>query len=172
MQALQVRGRVDAEFLGEPVPQRRVRGERLRLAAAPVQGQDPLAGEPFPQRVGAGHAVQFGDQAGVPAAGQVGVDPALQRGQPGFLEAAGVGLSEGQIGHVRQGRAPPQASAARSIPAAACAWPAARSASAERTRLSKRTASSSSPVTLSRYPGAWVTRTSARAPRARRSREI
>ena len=109
VQALQVRGRVDAKLLGKPVPQRRVRGERLGLAAAPVQGEDPLPGEPFAQRMGTDQAVQFGDKTGVPAAGQVGVDPALQRGEPGLLEAAGVGLGEGKIGHVRQGRAPPQA---------------------------------------------------------------
>ncbi len=108
VQAAQVGAWIDAKLFGEPVPELRVGAQRLRLAAAPVQREDPLPGEPLPERVPGGQSIQLRDQAGVPAAGQVGLDPVLQRGQPGFFQAAGIRLGEGHIGHVRQGRAAPQ----------------------------------------------------------------
>lgn len=108
LKAAQLRARVDAKLRPELVSELGVGAQRVRLAAAPVQGQDPLPGKALPQRVTCGQALQLGDQAGVPATRQVGIDPAFQGGQPGFFQAPGVGLREGHLGHVRQGRAAPQ----------------------------------------------------------------
>ena len=108
VQAPQIRAGIDAKLVGEPVPQLRVGGQGRRLAAGPVQRQDPLPGEPLTQRVTGRQAVQLCDQAGVPATGQVGIDPVLQRGQPGLFQAGGICLRESHVGHVRQRRATPQ----------------------------------------------------------------
>ena len=51
VQALQRLAGVDAEFIGEQVTDAPVGGKRVRLPAAPVQGQHELAVQPLPHRM-------------------------------------------------------------------------------------------------------------------------
>ena len=53
--------------------------------------------------------VELADQAGVAAAGQIGLHPVFDRGHPCLFQPGRVGLREREVGDVRQGRAAPQA---------------------------------------------------------------
>ena len=52
--------------------------------------------------------LELTDQRGVPAGGQVGVDPRLQRGQALLLEARDVRRRERLVGEIRKWRSPPE----------------------------------------------------------------
>jgi hypothetical protein len=73
---------VDAELPREQVADLAVGGERVGLAAAPVQRQHELAVRPLPQRVLGGQLFQLGGERVVPAKRKISVDPGLQRGEP------------------------------------------------------------------------------------------
>ena len=98
----------EADFFGEELAQVPVGPEGLDLAAGAVESEYPLAPQPFPEWMGPGQGVEFGDELGVAPAGQVGVDPLLGGRQPGFLQAGRFGPGDGPVGHVGQRRAPPQ----------------------------------------------------------------
>jgi hypothetical protein len=87
LQRLQVRTRVQAEFIGEPVAGGRVHGERIPAPPVAVQGQHQLAGEPLAQRVPADQIGQFVHQRAMQAEPQTGVRAVLDRGQPGLGQA-------------------------------------------------------------------------------------
>jgi len=108
VQFLQRLAGVDAELAGEQAADPAVGGERVGLAAAAVQRQHELAVQPLAQRVGGYELFQLGGELIVPAQGQVGVDPGLQRGQPQLLQPGRLGPGERVVGQVGQHRAAPQ----------------------------------------------------------------
>ena len=68
--------------------------QRLRLAARPVEGDQLLRAEAFPQRVARDEHFEFGDELGVAAAIEVCVDPGLQAGEIQLVEPGGFGPRE------------------------------------------------------------------------------
>ena len=75
-------------------------GERVRLAARPVEGEDPLCLQPLAVRMRGRERVELARKRAVAARGEVGVDPRLQRGQPRFLEPRRLSLRERLEGEV------------------------------------------------------------------------
>ncbi len=132
-------------------PQILVGPERLGLAAGPVEGKHPLGPEAFPQGMRPRQSVEFGHQCAVAAAGQVGLDAVLQGGEPGFLQADGLGPGHRRFGHVGQGRAPPQAEGLPQGRRRLLAWSPRRPAPGPApTSASKRMASTASGSTRAR----------------------
>lgn len=70
VQLPQRRAGIGAQLLGEPVPEPLVVLEGLGLAAAAVQAQHDLTGEPLVERVFRGPRRQVGEQLGVPSPAQ------------------------------------------------------------------------------------------------------
>ena len=83
--------------------------QRLRLPAAPVQGQDPLTPQALTQRMAHHQRVQLARHGQVAAAGEVGVDPVLDRAQPCLPQAGGLGLDAHTRLDVGQRLASPEA---------------------------------------------------------------
>ena len=100
---------VDAQLVGQLGAQLGVGGQRVGLAAAPVQREHPQAAQPLAEGALPGQPVQLAGHAGVPPAGQVGLDPFLQRSLANLLQAGRLRPGQRSVGHVRQGRAAPQA---------------------------------------------------------------
>ena len=109
LQALQRGGRFDAQFLTEMRPQPPERPKRLGLAARAVQRHHQLLGEPLPQRVLAGQALQLADQLRSQTAPQIGVDAQLHRLEPQLIEPPDLGLGVRLVHDVAVGPSPPQA---------------------------------------------------------------
>jgi hypothetical protein len=65
---VQLRPRVRAQLVGQAQPGPLEMGQRVGLAAAPVQGEHQLGGQAFVQRTAAGALGQLLDQGRVPAA--------------------------------------------------------------------------------------------------------
>jgi hypothetical protein len=105
---LELRGGVDAELLGQPGPQPLVRPEGVGLAATQGQGAQQLAAEPLRQRVGGHQLLQLGHQPVAGPGGQVGLDPVLQGPQAQVLQPGHGRAGEPGVGHLGQGRPPPQ----------------------------------------------------------------
>ena len=100
MEALQLRARLDADLVDQRVARVPVRLERLRLAAAAVERQDPLRVEMLAQGILGQQCVDLRDDLLVAAGGQVGVDRQLGRGQPQLFEPPDLGDRERFVGHV------------------------------------------------------------------------
>ena len=79
------------------------------LAARPVEGDQQLAPEPLPGRVGRHQPLQLPHQPGVPAGGQAPVDQDLGGGQAQLLQPGRLGLGPRLVGELGQGRAAPEA---------------------------------------------------------------
>ncbi|GAA3412094.1 hypothetical protein GCM10018952_23470 [Streptosporangium vulgare] len=101
--------RIGAQLLGEPPAELLVRGQCLRLAPGGVEGPDPQAVQPLPQRVAGRELLELGHQRGVPAAAQLRLHPVLGRGEPGLLQPGRVRHGERGRGDLAQGGSPPEA---------------------------------------------------------------
>ena len=77
LQRRQRRARVEADLLGQELPEVAIGPEGLDLPAGAVERQHPLSPQPFPERVGPRQGVELGGQLGVAAAGQLGLNPLL-----------------------------------------------------------------------------------------------
>ncbi len=108
MEGAQPRPGLDAELVDERRPGRRVRRERLRLAAGAVQREHLPAAEPLAQRVLGDEGLELAGQPGGAAALEVGVDPGLQGGDALLVEPGDGGAGERRVGDVGQRRAAPQ----------------------------------------------------------------
>lgn len=104
VQRLEVRARVRAEVVGERPADRLVRGERVGRAARRVQRADQLRVEGLVERVVHDELAQLRYDVRRLAEREVGVDTAVQRGEPQRLGAGGGGLPVRQIG--QRGAAP------------------------------------------------------------------
>ena len=100
--------RVDAQLLSQELPGPLVGLQRLGLAPRAIQTQQQLPVQPLLQRVLSDQRLQLGDQLGVAAEGQVGLDPDLQDGQVPLGEPGALGLGERLVGELRQRPATPQ----------------------------------------------------------------
>ena len=108
LQLAKGRRRLQAELLQQQLPDLAVGLEGLGLAAAAVQGEHELAAEPLAQRMLADQALQLADELAAGAKSQVGLDPFLQADQAQLVEPGDLGLGEGLVAEVGQGRSPPQ----------------------------------------------------------------
>jgi hypothetical protein len=106
---VQLRAWFEAQFLGERVPRVAVGGERVRLPAAPVQGEHELDAEALAERVAPHQRRQLGHQVGVEPKGEVGVEPVLDHREPVGLQPCRL-LDQGGLAlEVLEGRTAPQA---------------------------------------------------------------
>lgn len=108
LEALQGRRRIDAKLLVEQGPDILVGLERLAATSGAAQRRDQLLVEPLVQRVGADERAQLGDQLGVPAEGNVGLNPRLDRAGTLFLQLRRVRHEQDASRHVRERGSGPQ----------------------------------------------------------------
>ena len=108
MDRLELRRRVDAELVGQPGPQPRVRPEGVGLGPSQGQGPHQLAAEALRQRMAGHQLLELGHQPVGGAGGQVGLDPVLDGLQAQPVQAGDGRLGEGGGGRIGQGRASPQ----------------------------------------------------------------
>jgi hypothetical protein len=107
VQVAERRAGLDGQFAGQDRAQVTVGAQRVGLPAGPVQGEHPQRPELFAQRVGRGQRLEFRDRVAELAAFQQRPGPRFERGEPQFLEAAGLG-PDGRRVDARQGRPAPQ----------------------------------------------------------------
>jgi hypothetical protein len=92
LEAAQLGPRLDAELVDQATTRVLERTQRVALTAAPVEGEDKLGPQSFPQRVQPGEALELADHGAVAACRQLGVDAVLdggelRLGEPGPLGA-------------------------------------------------------------------------------------
>ena len=125
------RAGIDSELVGERLAGSVIHVERLRLPAGAVEREHQLAAKPLSERKLLDERFQLGDEARALTELEICVDPLLDRVQAQLLEPADLVLRERLEREIGERRAPPQASACRSI--------AARSAaSADRAAATRR----------------------------------
>ncbi len=100
--------RLDAELLHQRAARRLVGVERVALAAAAVEAQHQLPLEALAERVLRRQGLQLPGERRMPAAGEVGVEAALQRDQPQIVEPRDLRLRERLVGEVGERRPAPQ----------------------------------------------------------------
>lgn len=100
--------RVQAKLVGKPLPGGRESGERVDLAAAPVQREHELTAQALAERVGCYELVELGHQAVVPTQLQVSVDAGYQGRQPKLVQPGGLRLRVAGASEVLQHVATPQ----------------------------------------------------------------
>ena len=99
---------LDPELLDERGPGPAVGLERLRLPSRPVErAHDQLTGT-LPERVGVNEPLGLRERVGVPAAGEVGLERALEHQQAHLLEPRRFVLEERLIGEVGESGPAPQ----------------------------------------------------------------
>ena len=86
--------RLDPELLDEHAARLLVRLERLGLPAAAVEREHQLAAEPLAERVLGDQRLELGDEVGVGAERELGVDQILQRRRRELLEPRGLAKRE------------------------------------------------------------------------------
>ena len=97
----QGRRRLDPELGDEGLPHGPVHLERLRLAAGSVERLHQRGGEALVERVFADECLELGDELGVLAQREIGLDPQLERGQTRSLEALDLRLRGRVVGQIR-----------------------------------------------------------------------
>jgi hypothetical protein len=102
------RARVDAQFLAECRAQPAIRGEGIRLAAAPVEGEHELPVQVLTERVLLGQLLQLREQLGVFTQRKPGLRKRLRRLHPQFLQAHGLLVEPTHAGHIGQCPTTPQ----------------------------------------------------------------
>ena len=108
VERLQLRPGLDPELLDERPPRIVVGGERLGLAAAPVEREHQVRAQPLAQRVRADERLDLGHELGVRAQLEVGGDPLLEHAEAQILEPVDLGLRERLQLHVGQRRPAPE----------------------------------------------------------------
>ena len=108
LELLQRRARLDPELVDEHASRGLVGGQRLGLAARPVEREHQLAAQALAQGMLGRERLELRDQRGVPAEGEVGVDPPLDREQVHLLEAPDRRLRERLVGEVGERRPAPE----------------------------------------------------------------
>ena len=105
---LQLLARLEPELVGELALRLAVGAERLGLPAGAIEREHQLAAQPLAQRMLGDERVELADQLRVPARGEIGVDPLLERRPAQLLEPRDLGLRERLVGEVGERRAAPQ----------------------------------------------------------------
>ena len=105
---LQRRARLEAELVGESSAGVPVDLERLRLPAGAVQREHQLPAQPLAQWVPADELLELLDDRVMPAQGEVGLDPLLERREVQLLEPGDVVLGKRLVGELGERRAAPE----------------------------------------------------------------
>jgi len=108
LELLQRRARFETEAIDERCPRLSVRIERLGLAPRSIQGEHELPAEPLAQRVIPDQRFELGNDFGMAAERQVGVDAELEGRQTNLLESRDRRLRERLVGQIRQRRTAPE----------------------------------------------------------------
>ena len=108
LEPLELLARLQSQLLRELAAGLAVGVERLGLPAGAVEREHQLAAQALPQRMLGDERLELADQLGVAAAGQIGVDPLLERRQPQLLETGDLGLRERLVGEVGERRPAPK----------------------------------------------------------------
>jgi hypothetical protein len=108
VQALQGRGRVDPQLLGQDLSGLLEGRERLGLSARPVQRQHQLAPQPLPQRLVSGQPLQLGRDLAMATKHQQRIDPLLAGRGAQLLQPSELRPKRRLGRQVGQRRAPPQ----------------------------------------------------------------
>ena len=87
---------------------RPVGGERVRLPARPVEREHELAARPLAERLRLHERLELGDELGVAAEREIGVDSLLEHDGAQLLESRDLGLRERLVREVGQRRATPE----------------------------------------------------------------
>jgi hypothetical protein len=85
-----------------------VRLERIGLPPAAVEREHQLSAQSLAQRVLADERVELARDLGMPAAGEVGVDPRAEAAEAQILEPRDLGLGEALVGDVGERRPAPE----------------------------------------------------------------
>jgi hypothetical protein len=82
--------------------------ERLCLATGAVESDHELFTEPLAERMLGNELAQLGDDFGLAAESEIGVEPILEHGQAELLEAVGVDTDERLVGQISERRSAPE----------------------------------------------------------------
>ena len=99
---------LDPQLLHEGLAGGAVGGERVRLAARPVQGEHELPASALPERLLGDERLELADELGVAPEGEVGVDPLLEGRPAKLLEPGDLRLRPRLVGDVGKRWAPPE----------------------------------------------------------------
>ena len=94
LQLLQLSRGFDPELLHQQLACIAIRLQRVGLAARAVEGQHELPAKALAEGMLGDEALELGDEVGRPAQLEIGVDPALERGEPELLEPLTLGRHE------------------------------------------------------------------------------
>src|SRR6266511_44706 len=98
--AVKRRAGIDAELLDERAARVPVDVQRLCLAARAVEREHELGSEALAERVSGDELLQLADDVRMPAEGEIGLYPALERGQAQLLKPRDRVLRERLVGEV------------------------------------------------------------------------
>lgn len=141
LQPAQRRTGVDAQLLRQGALGRLKGAQRLRLAAAAVEGQHQQAPQRLSQGIIGDESLEATCQLGVPSEGELGLGVLLDRHQPKLLQPGGLDGGEVVVGEVGRRRSSPQGKRFGQGPAARWASPAASASLPSPTSRSNRAAS-------------------------------
>ena len=88
LEVAEPRTRLDPDLVDQHTARTLVRGQCLRLSTEPVEAEDQLLPEPFPERVLGDQRLELGDKRRVDVVGQVQIDAHLGGGDPEPVEAS------------------------------------------------------------------------------------
>ena len=108
LELAQLRPRIEAKLLDQPVPRRLKVRERFGLPACPIESTRQLAQQSLAKRMLRDERLQLGDELPAPAKRKIGVDPIFERDQPPLLQPLRFDCCERLVEYVGQRGAPPE----------------------------------------------------------------
>ena len=108
LELAELRAGVDAELLDEGLARGAVGGERVGLPAGAVEREHELRARPLAQRLGLDERLELGDELGVAAQREVGLDALLDDDGAQLLEPGDLRLRERLVDEVGERRAAPE----------------------------------------------------------------
>ena len=146
----QPRSRIDAELFDEEPTNASERTQRVGLPSAPILRGDEDLPAPFPQRLGSHERLRVRGDGDVLTGSQAGVEQLLLGAQAKLIQTGRFAAARLPLDEVLERRTPPQRQRGGKRGRARWGWPVATSARPSSTSRSKRSTSTSSPVTTSR----------------------
>ncbi len=108
LESLEVRGRIQSQFLAEHPMGVAVELEGVCLTVGTVERKHELAADPLAKRLRRNQRLELDDHLGVPPLVQVDGDPFLQRSQAHLLQPRDVGPRERAVRELLERRASPE----------------------------------------------------------------
>jgi hypothetical protein len=108
LELLEVRARLDPQIVDKSPSSGAVRVEGFGLPSRPVERQHLMSPQPLPVWIALHKLAELGHERGVAAAGEVGLDAALDRGHAQLFESVGI-RPQPVHGDLCQCRPPPEA---------------------------------------------------------------